>query len=293
MTPGECEAALRNALPGLSFALVRPVPAPGWDFHVFVVEAGTVEGDWVFRFPRNETAASALEHEFALLPTLAARLPVHIPRYEHRGEWNGHPFGGYRYVDGLPLEPGALTVPVIAQQLGAALHALHAFPPELAKARLGISDPIAVWRDETRDFIADVRARALPLLPTALQEPAASLFERVEAMLELPPALTLVHRDLGLVHVLGESDHITGIIDWSDASIGDPAIDFAAIMASAPASAVELLLQHYVAPVDDNFRDRARTWWQLAPAHDILHALDTADPPLLAEGIAGLERRLL
>lgn len=292
MTPGECEAALRNTLPGFSFALVRPVSTPGWDFHAFVVETGTVEGDWVFRFPRNETTAHALEREFALLPALAARLPVHIPRYEHRGDWNGHPFGGYRYVDGLPLEPGTLTVPAIAKQLGTALHALHAFPFELAKARLGIDDPLAAWRDETREFLEDVRVRAMPLLPAPLQEPAASLLERVESILETPPALALVHRDLGLVHVLGEGDHITGVIDWSDASIGDPAIDFAAIMSSAGECCIDELLPHYNPRTVEDFRDRVRAWWQLAPFHDILHALDTADPQILAEGIAGVERRL-
>lgn len=292
MTPGECETALRSACPGFSFALAKPVPAQGWDFHTFVVETGTVEGDWVFRFPRNETAARAIEREFALLPALAARLPLHIPRYEHRAEWDGRPFGGYRYVDGLPLEPGALTVPSVAKQLGEALHALHAFPPELAKARLGISDPVTAWREEHHAFLRDVRQRAFPLLPAQLQADASKLLETVEAVLESPPALTLVHRDLGLVHILGEGDHITGIIDWSDASIGDPAIDFAAIMSTASDAAIDSLLQHYGTPIGDGFRARARTWWQLAPFHDVLHALDTTDPPLLAEGIAGLQRRM-
>jgi aminoglycoside 2''-phosphotransferase len=257
-----------------------------------VVETSTVEGDWVFRFPRNETAARAIEREFALLPALAARLPLHIPRYEHRSEWSGFPFGGYRYVDGLPVEPGALTVPSIAKQLGVALHALHAFPLELAKARLGIDDPVAAWRTNELTFLAEVRERALPLLSPAVQESANRLLAAVDAVLAKPPALTLVHRDLGLVHILGEGDRITGIIDWSDASIGDPAIDFAAIMSGASVAAIDLLLGYYAPAVDDAFRGRARTWWQLAPFHDILHALDTADPQILAEGIAGVETRL-
>lgn len=293
MTPGECEAALRNACPGFSFALARPVREPGWDFHTFTVETGTVEGDWIFRFPRNEIVARALEREFALLPALAARLPVHIPRYEHRGEWKGFPFGGYRFVDGSPLEPGALTVPAIARQLGTTLRALHAFPLELAKARLGIEDPVAMWRDEHRVILEDVRGRAWPLLPAELHHASANVLEMVSSILDSPPALTLVHRDLGLVHVLGEGGQVTGIIDWSDASIGDPSIDFAAIMAAASPGGIESLFHHYHAPVDAGFRERARTWWQLAPFHDILHALDTTDPPLLAEGIAGLERRII
>ena len=41
-----------------------------------------------------------------------------------------------------------------------------------------------------------------------------------------PPARrTLIHGDLGAEHVFVDAGRITGIIDWGDAAIGDPALD--------------------------------------------------------------------
>jgi aminoglycoside phosphotransferase (APT) family kinase protein len=37
--------------------------------------------------------------------------------------------------------------------------------------------------------------------------------------------LTFIHGDLGAEHVFVDGDRITGVIDWGDAAIGDPAID--------------------------------------------------------------------
>ena len=46
-----------------------------------------------------------------------------------------------------------------------------------------------------------------------------------------PPAEpTLIHGDLGAEHVFVEGGHITGVIDWGDAAIGDPALDHGRLM---------------------------------------------------------------
>jgi aminoglycoside phosphotransferase (APT) family kinase protein len=40
----------------------------------------------------------------------------------------------------------------------------------------------------------------------------------------------LIHGDLGAEHVLVDGDRITGVIDWGDAAIGDPAVDHGRLM---------------------------------------------------------------
>ncbi|MDQ3505904.1 MAG: phosphotransferase [Actinomycetota bacterium] len=37
----------------------------------------------------------------------------------------------------------------------------------------------------------------------------------------------LAHTDLGAEHLLDDGSRLTGIIDWSDAGLADPALDFA------------------------------------------------------------------
>jgi aminoglycoside phosphotransferase (APT) family kinase protein len=47
-----------------------------------------------------------------------------------------------------------------------------------------------------------------------------------------PPAerLVFIHGDLGAEHVFADGDHLTGVIDWGDAAIGDPGIDHGRLM---------------------------------------------------------------
>ncbi|MEZ4491810.1 MAG: phosphotransferase [Dehalococcoidia bacterium] len=60
----------------------------------------------------------------------------------------------------------------------------------------------------------------------------------------------LVHNDLGPVHVIGRSDQVAGLIDWSDMTIGDPAVDFAGILARSGQSAFRAVEKAYAALVD-------------------------------------------
>ena len=39
--------------------------------------------------------------------------------------------------------------------------------------------------------------------------------------------LVLAHADLGAEHILEDEGHLTGVIDWTDAAVTDPALDFA------------------------------------------------------------------
>ncbi|MFC6847283.1 phosphotransferase [Streptomyces caelestis] len=52
------------------------------------------------------------------------------------------------------------------------------------------------------------------------------------------PAEALVHGDLGPGHLLAQDGALTGVIDFGDAHIGDPAVDLAwALNGTSPAFA--------------------------------------------------------
>src|SRR3954467_12842967 len=69
---------------GGQFARLRGAPAEalatGWDNTVFLVG-----GEWVFRFPRRSVAVPGVRREIGLLPELAPRLPLPVPRPEFAG----------------------------------------------------------------------------------------------------------------------------------------------------------------------------------------------------------------
>jgi aminoglycoside phosphotransferase (APT) family kinase protein len=133
----------------------------------------------------------------------------------------------YRKLPGRPLldlpqSQRSAHVSSVAATLGELLTALHAAPVEQLAALMGVdAQPLAQWRDEAAGTYATVTGEV----------PAAHR-RAVEAFLEAPPPAggwtpVFSHNDLGIEHVLVDPGAwtVTGIIDWSDAAIVDPAID--------------------------------------------------------------------
>lgn len=286
MNTADCAAALREVLPEFGFSTVELAQPQGWAFWTFVAD-----GEWIFRFPRDDEAARTLEREFAMLPVVGPRLSIAVPRYEWRGQWQSRPFGAYRRIEGQAFEPGAFTVPAIAGQLARALKDLHAIPIELVAARLDEPSGGERWIERQRAFHERCRRDAVPLLDPQLQRH----FRDFEASFERHAAgewhTALVHNDLGPIHILGDSTGLTGIIDWSDMAIGDPAVDFAGIAARSGEAAFRLVAHAYGRMMGGGFDARVRYYAAIAPLHDVLYALDTADPAILSDGIDGFASR--
>ena len=114
--------------PQLSPARVAAL-GEGWDNSVF-----SVDGEWVFRFPRRQIAVPLIERELRVLPALAGALPLPVPNPEligtggKRFPWT---FAGHRMLPGRTADQAALTVEqrsAAAAPLGRFLHALHTLP---------------------------------------------------------------------------------------------------------------------------------------------------------------------
>lgn len=215
--------------PGLGARAARYL-SEGWDSQVFVVEGAPGETPWAVRFPKRREVVPTVAIEGALLELLAPRLPLAVPRFALRGEPGlgfPYPFAGYRLLPGAPA--GGRTPPPAqaAERLGAFLRALHATPAAAARAA-GLSDQP---RDPAR-----MAARAREALPRAREVlPAALLAPALAALADVPAAprgpFVVVHNDLGPCHVLVDAAGLpSGVIDWSDAALGDPASDFVGVL---------------------------------------------------------------
>ncbi|MGH7576372.1 MAG: phosphotransferase, partial [Longimicrobiales bacterium] len=69
-----------------------------------------------------------------------------------------------------------------------------------------------------------------------------------------------IHHDLGPEHLILDPDtgRLVGILDWTDAILGDPARDFVFLVTWRGWSLVEQVLNSYPLAVDATFRDRLR-----------------------------------
>src|SRR5438093_7700023 len=182
-----------------------------------------------------------------------------------------------RRIAGAPVDADATGS--VGAQLGIFLKALHSFPVDEART-LGV-------REEQRAVdIERFRTLVLPLLDRSERQVAERLLaEHGRAQFEP----TLVHADLGPEHILVARGQITGVIDWTDACIGDAAIDLAWPLHGASAQFAKAVTVAY--GVDDTLARRALVFHALGPWHEVVHGLRN-DRRWVESGLAGVRTRL-
>ena len=262
----------------------------GWDSSVF-----EVDGEWIVRVPRRPEVREWMQVEAALLPALSDALPVPVPQFAAVEDAPSEFFVLYRKLEGEALSAEACRGPggtQLAEQLGRFLAALHAFPRERAtEAGLGDASP-GEWTAEQRRFAARCADDVMPLLAPAERVRAQTVFEELFSALEKLAETVLIHRDLGPAHVLHHGGSVTGVIDWSDASLGDPALDFAWLLHGTGTAFGDALLRAYGPVPGDALRARALSYHRLGPWHEVLYGLESERPEFVASGLAGVRRRL-
>jgi aminoglycoside 2''-phosphotransferase len=288
-----CRETLERCLPDLCIRTVRPITT-GWDSYVL-----EVNGELIFRFPRRPEIEAGLEKEVRLLPELAPALPLPVPRFEfvgHRREGCPRPFVGYRKLPGVALDPEVLKpgrVPHIARQLGSFLSALQRFPRQEA-ARLGVPDATpAEWRRQYRELYERMREQVFPLLGPRVQTNVAAFWEghlACDEHFHFEPVL--LHRDLTAEHILYDPERgtLTGIIDWGDASIGDPAFDFTGPFFDYGRDFVEQMLAAYRGnAVGGTFWKRISFYARIIPFYEAAYGLLERDESHIRAGVGALE----
>jgi aminoglycoside phosphotransferase (APT) family kinase protein len=233
----------------------------GWDYRVLIVDDA-----WVVRWPRHRLAVEEIEQEVDLLPVLAALLPVEIPQFEYvsREPW----LVAYRLIPGKPL------VAEDPDGVRAFLDALHAIDVDSVPAQR--PDWLETYSEQADEF----RRVVLPLLDPDERSRGEALLAETETLTGFDPALT--HSDLGPEHLLVCDEKLVGVIDWGDARVGDPAIDYAWLL-NGPFSGWE---------VDEELRRRARIYHRLGPWFEVHYGDFTDQPEWVRSGLAGVRSRL-
>ena len=273
--------------PRYDVAQVRRAVAAGWPHYridtVVALGAGldnvayAVNGELIVRFSRSSDP-QRVEREARLLATLAriSRMPVPEPVFTVAE------LGCLAYVKlaGTPLLHRPLPdrsehATSIAAALGGFLGSLHAVAPARLTGLVD-TDRAAAGR-VARAGRGDLPGRRRP-------DPYLAYRGSIEGFLDSPPpddqyVPAFSHNDLGIEHVLVDRLMwtVTGVIDWSDAAIVDPARDFGLLYRDilGPA-ALDAALGRY--PTDPRqlaaLRERAVFYARCGVLEDLAYGVD-------------------
>ncbi len=102
------------------------------------------------------------------------------------------------------------------------------------------------------------------------------------------------HNDLGCEHVLVDSQQgeVTGVIDWSDAAIVDPAKDLGLVLRDLGPDALDVALSAAAGSIadGDDVKPRARLYAHCLALEDLAFGLQTGADRYVASGRAALAR---
>jgi aminoglycoside phosphotransferase (APT) family kinase protein len=253
----------------------------GFDNTVFIVN-----DKYVFRFPRREIAVQLLTVENQLLPLLVNQVNIAIPEPIFFGQATKEykwPFTGYKHVKGD--SPGVLSNEIrnlSAVPLALFLKKIHQFSTVQAE-KFGVP--------HDRFERMNIGKRKEMLLGNIKKAADLQLIEEDQAALDwlstmgetqLNPPVTLVHGDCHIRNILvNQEGIISGIIDWGDMHIGNPAIDLSIAYSFLPQSGRELFFEKY-GQVSDEIKMVAKFFAIYVSFILLLYGHDIKDKQLVA-----------
>ena len=287
-TPLALAALADAAVEGLEPVAVRDLPTTVKDLDCALVEDESGRR-WVVRSPRTAAAGARLEAEGRLLGVLAGWLPYSVPNVEGSASL---PEGGravvHRTLTGAPLDLASLQPGnPLAAAVGRALAALHDVPERLVE---DVGLPVYTADEYRQRRLAEVdRAAGSGHVPATLLARWEHALEEAGAWRFVP---CVVHGDLAPENVLVDGNRVTGMLEWAETRLADPADDFAWLASGCTPTTLDAVLEAYTvtrrAEPDKDLLRRARLAAELAVARWLLHGVTSDDQAVIEDAVGML-----
>ncbi len=218
---------MEQQFPALSDERIARLGA-GWDHELY-----SVGEDWILRFPKRAERVPWLLREIEIMELVAGALKHLVARFELRGRPGSgcpYPFVGYRRLIGICADQTGHVSRALPADIGQALSRLHRvsvdqIPPTPVGGEPDSWDQLATQLQSVATVVQpllseDLLARARPYLNGRRQPPPRREEQRA------------IHNDICPEHLIvaPRSGRLTGIIDFSDATVGDPALDMVGLI---------------------------------------------------------------
>lgn len=193
-----------------------------------------INDDYVFKFPKYQEGIEKLKREIDVLDVLNRYITLDIPRGKYINVdvlEVGQVYCGYKMINGVSFRKEIFKKVKdskdITTQLATFLKQLHSIPvEEVQSCGVKIIDNHSEWES----LFNRIQEKLFPFMKKESQK---LIYHNFNSFLNQNFNIenTLIHGDFGPSNIIFDLDkqRISGIIDFNDVSIGDPASDIASL----------------------------------------------------------------
>lgn len=194
-----------------------------------------INDEYVFKFPKYSNGIEKLKRETDILNVVNKYITINIPKPRYcnfEPSEVGKVYCGYKMIKGVSFRKEVFQNVQekgdIAKQLATFLKQLHSIPFEQVRG-IGINDidNLSYWAN----MFERIQKKLFPFMK---KESQRLISESFNSFLNQNFSInkTLIHGDFGPSNIIFDSDtqRISGIIDFNEVSLGDPASDIASLI---------------------------------------------------------------
>ena len=270
MIKRELVAKIRKEFPQLKWKTAKH-NVEGWDHYVLILD-----NKYVFRFPRDKEYGAILKKEIPLLDYLGKRLNLAIPQYKFVSKDKS--FAGYELIQGIQLERNIFrglpekTKQLIAKQMAEFVTRLHRI--SLKETKQWILPKV----DVKKEYESLKRSMEKLIYHRVAKKDKKLIQELLEEIKSIKvPNWVLAHNDLYPRHILlaKNKKSLSGIIDFADREINDPALDFCEFWVYGRKFVMDVY-KYYRGPKDKDFIKRSIMYHKRMPLY-VMNATPQTD----------------
>lgn len=252
-----------------------------------------INDEFIFKFPRYKQVIEELKKESIFLQKISSYITLNIPLpYFSSFVSNevGDVFIGYKMIKGVPLEKELFyklkNKHEVAAQIVAFLKELHGLP-------VGSFNNDVVEERNSHEYwsnmLMNIKKYIFPHIREDAKENITKTFQKFlddrENFLYEP---VIIHGDMGSSNIIFDTEigKVSGIIDFGQVSVDDPAIDIASLICPMGYGEdfIELILNTY--PQAKSLIPRARFYVSTFALQEALFGVETGDKEPFYSGIA-------
>lgn len=285
-------ALASDAVPGLVIKKASSLSGDGsgnFDAAVITDEQGE---HYIVRMPNSPAAGTELELELKVIKSLSsfgARLGFEIPKpIGETRDSVGNRVMVFKFVYGSKIDASRVSpASNLSLSISKAIAGIHSLPLELVQSA-GLPEFSPAENIRTRVAELD-RAAQTGKVPAVLLNRWEQALEDVVLFRYQP---TVIHGALSGDAILEQDQQISGVIDWKNLQINDPAIDFAWLIPSGDHELLDAVLLNYQlarSASDANISLRATLYSELELAKWLLHGYTRRDAAVIEDAVQMLQ----